>query len=637
MNCITDPTDGVSNSAASLVTQQEGVPDRLVSGEGGEVALGEGGEVALGEGDVQQGGEETAPDGGVVPGEGETSITSSSFKTEDDKTEAQKDQEFAAALCLERKRLVKTRSVYWRGRFARIVFKGVGLEKKLLGKIRYAAGRRFHCRECMNRSQHLANCLDANGQRVWLQNQKRGDEGYICRVIQSAPRPVITGVHVVTTKSVYGYPETSGQDTDGTPYQHYTKEYDQVSDLTPEEAEMCQNVMDKYIPLIFSLLNRFPNIKGMRDSTRIMIEVARQATYGIKVLSSLKWMHDVFQHIIEHYDGRSVSPQMSHLDRTRIAVYAISMANVSNDYNGWVLTEYHQVNGTLLNVFKNAASKEGIKSMLENIFNPTTYKKPTSEPSERQIEKADELIGDFDASIFSIGEDYESLEGVHTVGGKRTEKPSIWATLKEKKRVQKGSGPDDKYNCASRFSGGIENFSTVTKLIQMIKSGKIDKIRMNFKVDWRQDYTKNTNRDLSSVCFCKIMGMKPGVLKTPYLWNFERNGVYLDMDFEVSHVHICNTSTFHNVVFILKTTWGKTECTRKVFHVDFLSTQYERILRKPWEALQETAKDIVSMPEGYVAAGVGSAKGKDDGRLVDPVALTVMKGNMSKDVRITHW
>jgi hypothetical protein len=328
---------------------------------------------------------------------------------------------------------------------------------------------------------------------------------------------------------------------------------------------------------------------------------------------------------------------MSHLDRTRIAVYAISMANVSKDYNGWVLTQYHQVNGTLLNIFLNATSEEGIKRMLENIFNPTTYKKPTSEPTEREIKLAEKLIGECKMSIFSIDKEYEGLEGVYTVGGKRTEeKKGIWANLREEqKRLQKGSGLDDKYNCASRFAGGIENFSAVTELIRRINNCEIDKITMSFKVDWNQDYSNNGK--LESACFCKVTGMKTDVLNTSYIWNFEGKNYYQGTIFEVSHVHISNTSTFENVVFILKTKCGKNSYSRKVFHAAFLSPEYERILRKPWAALQGTAKDIVTMPEGYVAAGVGSSKGQYNGKLTSPVALTVMKGDLSRDVVITHW
>ena len=321
-------------------------------------------------------------------------MTSATSMTSRLMTEAEKDREFEAVLDSERGCLIKTMPVYWRGRYARVVFTGVSLPKKLVNKIRYVAGRRYHCRECMNRSERLANYIDANGERCWFRNVNHGDEGEISKLIRTAMKPDVTGVHVVTTKSVHGYSETSGHDADGTPFPHYTKQHDQVSDLTPEEAEVCQYVMNKYIPLIICLLNRFPNITGMRDSTKMMIEVAKEATYGIKVLSSLNWMLDVLEHIIENYDGRSVSPQMSHLDRTRIAVYAISRANVSKDYNGWVLTQYHQVNGTLLNVFLNAISKEGIKRMLENIFDPKSYKKPTSEPTEKEILLAEKLIGD---------------------------------------------------------------------------------------------------------------------------------------------------------------------------------------------------------------------------------------------------
>lgn len=522
------------------------------------------------------------------------------------------------------------------------VMTNVPYTKKKIGPIAFIARRQWGCVTCMRRAIHFANVTDCDGNHVFCRTCTDGPEAEIGRRI-SELKSVPCGILIIRSENVNGYELEEGEDEDGTPWEHYTMRYDKSPDptLTPEDLDKYQKLSNRYLIIMIDLLSKFTHMTDMLKSVDMSIEIAEEASYGIKMLHSLKWFRNVIVHMIENYNGRCLN-HMNRIEQFHVAAYATLTASPSEDFQGHCLPQYHQINNTFLNILGNSRTKEQMKKMIEAIFSPHTYQRPTVPVKNPGFyEAAAKAFGKFTVSMMAVNSDYEAMPCVHPVGKRYTPMETsddVFSSLTRDLTQELGKMQDKYSSFASSATEDIPSITTVSELIKF--ASECDGMSLNHRYP---------NGPLNSVAVFKVDGINDGVLSTPYLWNFDTYNPYkilTHLSWNITHIHIISEATHNNVVFVLEDAASKMRTAssstlngyRHCFHPEFLSTKYKRVYNHAWNDLGKVADTFVTVPESEpVVAGVGSSKAKANGELMHPVNIQIRKGHLTRTVLITHW
>ena len=492
----------------------------------------------------------------------------------------------------------------------------------------------------MRRAIHFANVTDCDGNHVFCRTCTDGPEAEIGRRI-SELKSVPCGILIIRSENVNGYELEEGEEEDGTPWEHYTMRYDKSPDpaLSPEDIEKYQSLENRYLIIMIDLLSKFTHMTDMLKSVDMSIEIAENASYGIKMLHSLKWFRNVIVHMIENYNGRCLN-HMNRIEQFHVAAYATLSASPSEDFHGHCLPQYHQINNTFLNILGNSRTKEQMKRMIEAIFSPHTYQRPTAPVKNPGIyEPAAKAFGKFTVSMMAVNSDYEAMPCVHPVGKRpdmETSDDAFSSLTRDFSKLMQ-----DRYSSFASTASASEDIPHITTVSDLIKfASKCDDMSINFRYP---------NNELNSVAVYGVDGINDGVLLTPYLWSFETNNRYRyvsEPSLKISHIQIISEANHNNVVFVLENARSKAiaphpvngETNRNCFFPEFLSTKYKRVYNHAWNDLEKVADTFVTVPEsGPVVAGVGTSKAKADGELMNPVSIQIRKGRLTQTVVITHW
>ena len=300
----------------------------------------------------------------------------------------------------------------------------------------YSTKKEFGCHRCAVNAKQLSTVVvPAQNGSNHLEAALCHPKNITCEVPQKAKELHTVSTNLISAPGVvinYMLPNTSnllldhwmdGTDADGKPLYHYSVNIMNHGKLShsDKKKQVLNNALLKRADEMRRLL-----IKTTQDWSSIEIaetviqrfcdirDILSEVHYGTEIQGyAINWFIDLLQ-MIKIAAWKKVVPNMSEkplqsayglfsfemlpdVVKHTITIMAIvtGRINVGENEEYPVLIAYHQVNGTLLNIAKNAKSKAGCKKMLAEMLDPSNYKRVKSEKpmNFHQIREATNAFG----------------------------------------------------------------------------------------------------------------------------------------------------------------------------------------------------------------------------------------------------
>ncbi len=459
-----------------------------------------------------------------------------------------------------------------------------------------------NCRTCNEREQKFSTLINRDGTHPFLSFDPDSGPAREMKSVVDAPRKGSYGISIIDNEDVFDFRLETGT------YTHFHLSADVLT--TPEiDKQLYEAAHHCYVEekLIMRLLVRLCSngLDGAHISLTLMEEIMHTVTYGTKFLGSIRWLLKVVNYLRE--TGQTPT-QMSKFDSFMLSTKALFWAPIAI---GPVCTFYHQANDNILGLLEDAKTEKAMRRMVEKRLNPNDYQRPTSKPSDGDIENAMKILGDFTNSLMTTDE-VEALPHTVKINGKPQLISSMAAFAAMKKTKKSGPGGFAARVGKDTESIVIDNIVTLTDLVLYFRENPDTDLEVQ-TTTLKPIYIALTS--LLDVC------------RYPHLWAFmnKRSSTYIGLGGWKSvsaMVPIYEYAPNHqNFMFICKGAHPGKKMTNCCFP-EFLAMEHRRTCRKAFEELNKTMP-LVIPTNGPYALGVGTSGKSENGKLTMSVILKI--------------
>ena len=484
----------------------------------------------------------------------------------------------------------------------------------------------WNCNVCKNRFHYLRTLIDANGEPLFC-NVSDITRSTLQRDINRKCRSLINAYNsnfdfrwrfnIVYNSQIYNPTEGKEKET-GREFRHYSYTTDNVSDpISSFDKKWLPKALDKYCPLINSLLLKVGKIDDILLSCVELRKLLKKSLYGKTQVAAMDWFMDILKDV-KASGNEWISMHFS--ERIRIIAKNICKSPYcEGDSDSAHIGFFHTINGYVLDILENGKSPAAVVKMIEERNNPSVYRRKTAVPSEGNIRAAEKLCENLVNTIETI----EQLES-HP-GCVRVNKNANTSTSSSSGTMASAFAEMRKDNVKNKFGGFADRMNTgkpstaktLAEIIRDIDNGIINKIEIETR-GLSKMYTAHTTldeNDLSVSC--------------GHLWSYlNGNTCGFSTKEEVSHIYNFKSGRFNNIIFVLKNakqTLNRFPIKGNCMFPEFLAPKHRSCERAVEKLCKMTNIKIPDSPE--ISLGLGSSVGYDNNRLVAPVTLHITSGN----------
>lgn len=497
---------------------------------------------------------------------------------------------------------------------------GIPVTSKAIRRERHRCGElgiERSCAVCDRRLCHLGSTIDTRG--AWLYRSDEGieeEQRYKRDLIHAAMKSKkLDSICVRVVDKKIPFPKFEGHQDNGTPWSHTYISYDDVTDNSIDTKKL-QETTDKYTPLICGILKTIWGQEGLRDSIEIFIRLAKETTYGEKIIPGAEWLLMVLDKIELHAKGKE---RFHHL-RVRELTALVGDIIFSSRTDSGVITDYHQANGgNVLGLLQIAQSEEAMKRLMNQRMCPTSYQRRVAPPKMGNIQEAEKILGHFVNFIHTLDELRELPNTVtvcDTTGGDRAAEVGVTADVyaSMKASAKKKDPRQGKFNFAARAKSSILSPTTLTELMEMINDGRITKLHLDAS-SHILTYTARTTLDRDKIIH-------------PYFWCFlDGNQTRARGKQVVTDITHTKTSSHDNYTFRIEglergiysgeDLGSRSNCC----FPEFLATSVRRTCGPVFEDFNRRVP--ISVPRGPISLGVGTSVKNASGELTSYVTVYI--------------
>ena len=366
------------------------------------------------------------------------------------------------------------------------------------------------------------------------------------------------------------------------PFRHLSVKPAVISVLSNFSAEDYEWFLNQNIRTMVRLLSENKG-DGIIESLKALLLVLPNVNYGNKLAHSTRW----FLAAMEDY--MAISDDADHNAKFLVAARALLTAHLSPGIapERIICTPLKQVKDNGLDALANADSIPGLTALLEARFSPITYRRPTVDATQGQLDEAMKLFKGLNFKVMLM-----PLPNIVKYGGKlvplsaATEATEVWAKSRSKRGKRSAGG------FATRASATTIP-TTLTDLIESCPPGL-------------EIWTGNIN----PVCLTEVPETAQVAIKHRHLWGFQLGRTMSMYGVSPHSWRKVNSMIFmgNNAFFGIEGARPATNMGNTCFP-SFLTDAYSQRCRRAFEELNKTDMEI---PAGSkFALGIGDSR-KDE-------------------------
>lgn len=320
---------------------------------------------------------------------------------------------------------------------------------------------------------------------------------------------------------------------------------------------------------------------GIVESLKALLAVLPEVNYGNKLAHSTRWF------LVAMEDYMAIPDDADPNEKFLVAARALLTAHLSPGLapERIICTPLKQVKDNGLDALATADSIPGLTALLEARFSPLTYRRPTAEATQGQLEEAMKLFKGLDFRVMLM-----LLANIVKYGGKLVassaktpEATEVWDKIRSKR--------------GKRTAGGFAARASVTT-IPSTMTALVDACPPGLEV-W--------TGGVSPVCLTEVPESARVALKHPHLWAFQLGRTMSMYGLASSSWGKVNSMIFmgDNVFFGIEGARPAAKMGNTCFP-SFLTDAYSQRCRSAFEELNKTDMEV---PSGSrFALGVGDSR-----------------------------
>jgi hypothetical protein len=460
---------------------------------------------------------------------------------------------------------------------------------------------KLRCRTCRDRIINLLRMRDLNGNSVLFPSAKENYDSSLHELYDASQTGKISSSQIMSREDFYS--EKKGG------YYHFCGRTN-INDENFAKVKIMKKISQKYFNTLLEFFSTHGE-PGTKETLDTLIKHLEKVVYGDILRESAKWFKkyicDNFKHLPltqKHkivYEAMFDQPHAKDIENKDV-----------------ILIHFDQFKNNTLDALKVAHNLESLGKLLESRLNPNKYCKKTADPTEKQVDVAIKLIGDFSVELMTAEEAINRLKGVKIVQQlpQITQSVSALKKLSTKKKSNKGG------SFIANFGKKINNFESVATIDDLINLAP-DQLEINTST-------------LHVVIVNKFHDLNPDIYQYDYTWGFLNSSKVSDVGLKGNVwqkvTGIAKLGT-RNYIFILEGTQINKKIMGICCHTQLLNNDYRKSLEQVWGNLHKTMK--LKFPEnGPFAIGVGASQETiEDGSAPRfRRGLTFRVGNKSKTI-----
>jgi hypothetical protein len=355
-----------------------------------------------------------------------------------------------------------------------------------------------NCRSCRSRVQKLGNLSGSNSQvlvpsdaleQLWLNPLRK----YFTKISQyaiGALKTPIDGVEFVTGPWVCNYLPESGS------YIHFSCMVNNPKPIDAETAHTLSTGIKRYIfngqfiRLIDCLL-----AKGEKALSHVL-ECLQQVAYGVRLIPAMKWLCTIY----EALRGSEISfSKMNDRDRVLFQLRYLFEAGISRDNPaGDGICLFFETYKNNLKDFLDE-NPEHLKGFIATRLDPTTYQRPTTEPSAQHDTEFGNIVGKIVNTVVELDGVSTKFPGTVTLSSRDPDEPTPAAASADPEPLPKFS---------HEFIQEFKNLKTCKDLMRFLRG------RPEIGFPGLEVYVSNL------VVMYVAESNVPELLKYPFLWAY---------------------------------------------------------------------------------------------------------------------
>ena len=320
---------------------------------------------------------------------------------------------------------------------------------------------------------------------------------------------------------------------------------------------------------------------GIIESLKALLTVLPEVNYGNKLAHSTRWF------LVAMEDYMAIPDDADPNEKFLVAARALLTAHLSPGIapERIICTPLKQVKDNGLDALATADSIPGLTALLEARFSPLTYRRPTAEATQGQLEEAMKLFKglNFQVTLMPLANIVKYGGKLVASSTKTTEATEVWAKSLSKR--------------GKRTAGDFATRASATT-IPTTMTALVDACPPGLEV-W--------TGGVSPICLTEVPESARVALKHPHLWAFQNNRTMSMYGLASSSWGKVNSMIFmgDNVFFGIEGARPSAKMGNTCFPA-FLTDAYSQRCRRAFEELN---KSEMGIPSGLkFALGIGSSR-----------------------------
>lgn len=430
---------------------------------------------------------------------------------------------------------------------------------------------KLRCRTCRERILFLLSMRDINNKSLLFPKSKKDYDVSLHKLFDASRTGKICKSEIMS-KEDFDSSKKGG-------YHHFCA-ITNLTDLDFTEIKKKKKISNKYFDTFFNFFTTH-GVKGTIETLNTLIKHLEKVVYGDKLRESAKWFK---KHIVDNFKELSV------VEKHKIIYEAMFDQPNAKDIESKDVTliYFDQFKNNTLDALKVADDLDSLGKLLESRLNPKKYCVKTAEPTEKQVDVAIKLIGDFSVTLMTFDEVIEKLNGIKI----NQEKPIVTKSISAMKGLSTKKKSKDIVSCIANFGIKTKNFNSVSTFDDIIDLAP-DKLEIN---------TSN----LHVLIVNKFEGLSPDIYKYDYTWGYYNASTVKDINLNGEWQKVTGIMKLGDRNYLI--TLENAQINKKMMgiccHTQLLNNDYRKSLEQVWGNLHSTMK--LQYPEsGPYAIGVG--------------------------------
>ena len=434
---------------------------------------------------------------------------------------------------------------------------------------------KLRCRTCKDRIKNLLRMRDLNGKSVLFPGPKESYDSSLYELYDASQTGKITSSQIMSREDFYS--ENKGG------YHHFCGRPN-ISDVNFAKVKIMKKISQKYFNILLEFFCTHGE-QGTEETLDTLIKHLEKVVYGDILRDSAKWFK---KHICNNFKHLPLT------QKHKIIYEAMFDQPYTKDIETKDVTLIHfdQFKNNTLDALKVAHNLETLGNLLESRLNPNKYCKKTADPTEKQVDVAINLIGDFSVELMTTEEAINRLKGVRI----NQHLPQITQSMSALKNLSTKKKSNKEGSFIANFGKKINNFESIATIDDLINLAP-DQLEIN-------------TSSLQVVIVNRFHDLNPDIYQYDYTWGFLNSSNVSDVGLKGNVwqkvTGIAKLGT-RNYIFILEGAQINTKIMGICCHTQLLNNDYRKSLEQVWGNLHKNMK--LRFPEnGPFAIGVGSSQ-----------------------------